>query len=362
MDDDLIPKLTHARALIFDCDGTLVDSGPVYAQAWAAGFSLSGKVMSLDWYHGRNGLSEHVLMDDFEREHGVSLDRHAVVALMRQTYLDRAAEVDLIESVVRLARDRCGQLPMAVASGGPAAIVLPTLRALGLDQLFDAIVTFDDVGKPKPEPDIFWEAARRLGTPPQDCLVFEDSDQGLKAADLAGMMAVDVRGIDTTGRELQLCRETSFRLPSVDLLRHYPQPVENTETTVRAALLRLAEVASEVESQGAYNSFLFAVGSNHGGTFYPVVLTTFPALEDILRRGRHWAKYAVTEALIDLAFSFEPEAGYDVFCGPDAEVATSLAQQVRTEVQALVPVLKLVANETGPAAIRAREFILRLIE
>lgn len=152
------------------------------------------------------------------------------------------------------------------------------------------------------------------------------------------------------------------RLPSIDLLRHYPQPVENAETTLRAALLRLAEVASEVESQGAYSTFLFAVGNNHGGTYYPVVLTTFPALEDILRRGGHWAKYAVMEALIDLAFSFEPEAGHDVFCGPDAEVATSLSQQVRTEVQKLLPALKLVANETGPAAITAREFVLRLME
>jgi HAD superfamily hydrolase (TIGR01509 family) len=65
---------------------------------------------------------------------------------------------------------------MAVASGGPAAIVVPYLRATGLLS-FDVIVTFDDVGRPKAEPDLFIEAARRLSVPPERCLVFEDSSQ-----------------------------------------------------------------------------------------------------------------------------------------------------------------------------------------
>jgi HAD superfamily hydrolase (TIGR01509 family) len=70
---------------------------------------------------------------------------------------------------------------MAVASGGPAVIVVPYLRTTGLLS-FDVIVSFDDVGRPKPEPDLFVEATRRLSVPSERCLVFEDSSQGLEAA------------------------------------------------------------------------------------------------------------------------------------------------------------------------------------
>lgn len=69
----------------------------------------------------------------------------------------------------------------------------PTLRALGLEQHFNAIVTRDDVRRGKPAPDIFLEAAHRLAVAPETCLVYEDSDQGLQAAVEAGMDAIDVR-------------------------------------------------------------------------------------------------------------------------------------------------------------------------
>lgn len=186
-------KLAQTQAIIFDCDGTLVDSSTVYAEAWATGFQLSGREMSPAWHGKRNGLSEHVLMDAFEKDHNVILDRLAVVELMRQTYLNTAHKLREIEAVTTIARQHHQRVPMAVASGGPASIVVPTLRALGLDGLFDVVVTFDDVGKAKPEPDLLLETARRLGVAPADCLVFEDSEQGLRAAEAANMPVVDVR-------------------------------------------------------------------------------------------------------------------------------------------------------------------------
>ena len=188
-------RLALARALIFDCDGTLVDSGPVYCEAWATGLRLSGIEMSREWYHERVGLSEHVLLDSFERDHGVDLDRNAVVALMRSTYLGSLHQLRVNSAVAAIARANDGRVPLAVASGGPRAIVVPSLQACGLAGLFDAIVTLDDGGRAKPEPDLFLMAARRLAVPPAQCLVFEDSDQGLQAAASAGMPVVDVRGI-----------------------------------------------------------------------------------------------------------------------------------------------------------------------
>lgn len=185
--------LSQAKGLIFDCDGTLVDSFPVYSRAWTAGFALSGATMSVDWYEKRNGLSEHVLMDDFERDHGVILDRDSVIRTMRTQCLELMGEhLKEIEVVTSIARRFKGHLPLAVASGGSRAIVTASLSALGIAALFDTVVTFDDVGMAKPAPDLFLEAAQRMAVAPGHCLVFEDSAQGLEAALHARMPVIDV--------------------------------------------------------------------------------------------------------------------------------------------------------------------------
>jgi beta-phosphoglucomutase-like phosphatase (HAD superfamily) len=185
--------LSNSQALIFDCDGTLVDSAPLYAEAWGAGFAVSGGVMTDHWYHDRNGLSEHVLMQSFEDATGLTLDRSATIATMREAFLTRLTVLREIAAVADIARAAKGIMPLAVASGGPRAIVEPSLRHTGLADLFCTIVTLDDVGIPKPQPDLFLEAARRLGVEPASCLVMEDSVIGFKAAETAGMRCLDVR-------------------------------------------------------------------------------------------------------------------------------------------------------------------------
>ena len=100
-----------------------------------------------------------------------------------------------IEPVVRLVRQYHGKLPMAVASGGTLQLVSKTLTALSLLDCFQAIVTADDVKHGKPAPDIFWEAARRIGVEARLCCVLEDGEPGLQAARAAGMTEIDIRPI-----------------------------------------------------------------------------------------------------------------------------------------------------------------------
>lgn len=192
-DATLEAMLQAADGLIFDCDGTLIDSLPAYASAWRAGFAVSGKVMDTAWHAARCGLCEAQLMAHFEHTHRVTLDRARVVATMRQHYLaNLSRQVREITQVTAIARRFAGGKPMAVASSGSREIVLNSLAALGLAKLFDSIVTFDDVGKAKPDPAIPLQAARQLGLAPAQCLVFEDSEQGLEAARRGGMPVVDV--------------------------------------------------------------------------------------------------------------------------------------------------------------------------
>lgn len=186
--------LESADGLVFDCDGTLLDSLPAYAAAWRAGFAGSGKCMDIHWHAARCGLSESQLMTQFEHTHQITLDRPEVVSTMRAHYLaNLSQQFQEITPVTDIARRFAGIKPMAVASSGSREIVMGSLSALGLVELFDAIVTFDDVGRAKPDPAIHMHAACRLGLAASRCLVFEDSEQGLEAARRGGFPVVDVR-------------------------------------------------------------------------------------------------------------------------------------------------------------------------
>jgi len=98
-----------------------------------------------------------------------------------------------IEKVVAVAREARGTRPMAVASGGYRRVVERTLRHIGILDWFGVLVAAEDTSRHKPEPDVFLEAARRLGVAPGACTVYEDTDLGIEAARRAGMRWVDVR-------------------------------------------------------------------------------------------------------------------------------------------------------------------------
>jgi beta-phosphoglucomutase-like phosphatase (HAD superfamily) len=102
-------------------------------------------------------------------------------------------ECSPIHEVVEIAREHHGKLPMAVASGGIQPIICSVLEKLGIRHFFDAVVTSEMLKHQKPAPDIFLEAARRIGVEPRFCRAYEDTELGLTAIRAAGMQAVDVR-------------------------------------------------------------------------------------------------------------------------------------------------------------------------
>ena len=115
-------------------------------------------------------------------------------------YLDLMHQVGPIHEVVNVAREHHGKLPMAVASGGTKPIIEKVLIHLGIREYFDAVVTSEDVVKQKPAPDIFLEAARRIGIDAKFCRAYEDTDLGMTAIRSAGMHAIDVRIMRGTTR------------------------------------------------------------------------------------------------------------------------------------------------------------------
>ena len=127
------------------------------------------------------------------KEQGKELDCLVVSKEKEDAYLPFLPTVKPIEIVVEVAEANHGKLPMAVASGGMKHIIEQVLEHLKIRHYFDAVVTSEDVKHQKPAPDIFLEAARRIGIPPQFCRAYEDTDLGLQAIRSAGMEAIDVR-------------------------------------------------------------------------------------------------------------------------------------------------------------------------
>jgi HAD superfamily hydrolase (TIGR01509 family) len=105
-----------------------------------------------------------------------------------------------INPVVKVVREFHGRLPMAVATGAIRDVCQRILTHIGIVDCFDTIVSSDDVARHKPSPDIFLEAARRLGVRPEACRVYEDTDPGIEAARRAGMEYIDVRSWHTPRR------------------------------------------------------------------------------------------------------------------------------------------------------------------
>lgn len=181
------------RGLIFDCDGTLADTMALHYAAWEETFAAQGLACPLEFLVRHNGKPTDRIVAQYNVEFNQNLDVERFTADKERRALARLDQARPLEPVAALARRYQGVLPMAVVSGGTCANVERILRAIGLRDLFPVVLTADDGLPPKPAPDLFLEAARRLGVEPALCQAFEDADAGLEAIRRAGMWATDVR-------------------------------------------------------------------------------------------------------------------------------------------------------------------------
>jgi len=181
------------RGIIFDCDGTLADTMPLHWQAWQVITNRHGIHLAEDRFYSLGGVPSRDILTMLKLEQRLSINPIAVALEKEEAYLRFLPMVKPIEAVVAIAREQRGKLPLAVASGGSRHVIEKVLNRLAIREWFDAVVTNEDVRRQKPAPDIFLEAARRLGVPPRHCRAYEDTELGLQAIRAAGMEAADVR-------------------------------------------------------------------------------------------------------------------------------------------------------------------------
>ena len=185
---------------IFDLDGTLVDSMSTHYRAWRYALQNNGaphEAFLWDEFIAHGGMAAPDIVSDLNRIYKLQMPPQLVAAQKRARYdyLLETEKLPIIEETVGLVRKlKAKNIPYAIGTGSVIDGARATLRSAGIEELFSIIVTPDDVppGRGKPEPDIFLLAAERMGVPANECVVFEDAQPGIRAAEAAGMAWVQV--------------------------------------------------------------------------------------------------------------------------------------------------------------------------
>ena len=189
----MLPIPSGTQALLFDCDGTLADTMALHYQAWHETLLPHGVDCPRSFIDTHAGVPTHGIVAEVNKLWGVSLDAEEITHEKETRFAKRIHLVRPIEKVLATAHNHFDKLALAVVSGGTKKMVHAVLETIKALHLFPVVITADDPVAPKPAPDVFLEAARRLAIPPQFCHVFEDGDPGIVAAERAGMTVTDVR-------------------------------------------------------------------------------------------------------------------------------------------------------------------------
>lgn len=185
---------TDFDGIIFDMDGTLVDSGQLHEHAWRQTLSHFGIPIDAALMRSLAGVPTIGTLEILIAHFGVTPTASYEAmnaykeALVRETMHLYVKPTRLIE----FAKQNKGKRPMAVGTGAYTSEAVEILTLCGLLELVDHVVGADQVSEPKPAPDTFLRCAELMGIAPERCIVFEDAKAGIQAAKSAGMFVVDV--------------------------------------------------------------------------------------------------------------------------------------------------------------------------
>jgi beta-phosphoglucomutase-like phosphatase (HAD superfamily) len=183
------------KGLIFDLDGTLVDSMPLHFEGWKKACEKFGTFMEPEFLKLHTGSPGWLIAAAIIEKSGLkgSVTVEEIMKVKLEEFLKVQHLIKPVVPVADIARKYFGRLPMAVGTGGHREAVGRTLEVTGMRKYFDIVVTANDVVQHKPHPETFLRCAELMKVDPRFIEVFEDGDLGIEAALKAGMIATDVR-------------------------------------------------------------------------------------------------------------------------------------------------------------------------
>ena len=183
------------KGLIFDLDGTLVDSMPLHFDGWKKACDKFGAHIDPEFLRYHTGSPGWAIAAAIVENCGLngSVTVEQIIKIKLEEFYKVQHLIRPIEPVAEIVKKYFGQLPMAIGTGGHREAVERTLEATGMRKYFDIVITANDVEQYKPHPETFLKCAELMKVEPAVIEVFEDGDLGIEAALRAGMIATDVR-------------------------------------------------------------------------------------------------------------------------------------------------------------------------
>ncbi|MBE6067253.1 MAG: HAD family phosphatase [Clostridium lundense] len=194
------------KAVIFDMDGVIIDSEPLHLSIEEDIFKKLGISITYEEHNTFIGTTSHYMWNKIKTNHNLTESLEELVELDRNTYLDflnNTLDLQPIKGVKELIINlHKNNIKLAVASSSPLNVIEKILSLFEIRGYFDYIVTGDCVSKSKPEPDIFLYAAKKLDADPKECVVIEDSHNGVLAAKKANMKCIGYKNVNSGNQDL----------------------------------------------------------------------------------------------------------------------------------------------------------------
>jgi beta-phosphoglucomutase family hydrolase len=180
--------LAKYKGIIFDMDGTLVDSMPAHLNAWQATCEAFDIPFDREWFYTLGGMPTIKTAYAINEKYQLDCDPVLLAESKLRLFDDIPHKGDVIPATFNvLKQQKALSKKIAIGTGCQRRHADELLEVTGLMPYLDAVVTSNDVENHKPNPDTFLEAAKRIGVEPKDCIVFEDTELGRSAAISAGM-------------------------------------------------------------------------------------------------------------------------------------------------------------------------------
>lgn len=193
METIAIPVPKGVKGLIFDLDGTILDSMPLHHDGYNHALAPYGINYPKEIFESRGGIPTKDTMRMIEKDYGIqNFDLDQALESKRLFVEGNLDRIQIINPVFEIIKDYNGKLPMAVGTGSNRKVVDELFERFSLGQYIKHVVTATEVTHFKPHPETFLKCAQLIGVDPINCVVFEDGKPGMQAAETAGMQVIDV--------------------------------------------------------------------------------------------------------------------------------------------------------------------------